>query len=289
MTTYRHDFWHAPDGAHLYYEVSGQPTGVPAILCDGLGCDGFAWRYLKPELALTRPVIHWHYRGHGLSRLPLTVEEYAIERFADDLAGLLDHLEVKSGVVFGHSMGVQVALEFARRHSQRVAGLVLLNGGYGHPLDTWHDGSALRIAFPKIRKLVEKFPSMARRLVTPLMSTELPIHIGLRFELNPLLAKREDLVPYFDHLARMDPLAFVRTLGALQEHTAWDHLPDIRVPTFIVGGERDTYSPGWISRRMADRIPTSELMMVADGSHVTPLERPREVNARVLDFIRQRV
>ena len=58
---------------------------------------------------------------------------------------------------------VQVALEFHRRHRARVKGLVLLCGSYGTPLDTWHDHTLLRVAFPFLLKTVERAPELARR------------------------------------------------------------------------------------------------------------------------------
>ncbi len=61
---FRQDFLTVPDGASLYYQVEGE--GEPGmVLCDGLGCDGFAWKYLAPYLQQRYRVLRWHYRGHG--------------------------------------------------------------------------------------------------------------------------------------------------------------------------------------------------------------------------------
>ena len=66
---FRQDYLTVPDGASLYYQVQGE--GEPGmVLCDGLGCDGFAWKYLTPYLEQRYRVLRWHYRGHGRSGLP---------------------------------------------------------------------------------------------------------------------------------------------------------------------------------------------------------------------------
>ena len=66
---FRQDFLTVPDGAALYYQVQGE--GEPGmVLCDGLGCDGFVWKYLAPYLGQSYRVLRWHYRGHGRSGLP---------------------------------------------------------------------------------------------------------------------------------------------------------------------------------------------------------------------------
>jgi pimeloyl-ACP methyl ester carboxylesterase len=287
MSYFRQDFLEIPDGGSLWFQVQGD--GEPsAVLCDGLGCDGFAWKYLLPALRDGHRVLRWHYRGHGQSGVPTDNTRIGMEFSCDDLLRLMDHAGLQRSVIFGHSMGVQIALEFHRRHSDRVAGLVLLCGSYGNPLDTWHDHSLLRKAFPFILKAIERNPKAARFLTSKLMS-ELPMQVSLRTELNKDLLAREDFWPYLQHLSKMDPVMFARTLDSLKDHSAWDHLPHIDVPTLVVGGEIDRFTPVWLSERMAHHIPRSEYLFVPGGSHTAPLERPALVNGRIHEFIKTRV
>ncbi|MHB8876467.1 MAG: alpha/beta fold hydrolase [Myxococcaceae bacterium] len=259
------------------------------VLCDGLGCDGFAWKYLAPELKNRYQVVRWHYRGHGKSPMPVKPEAIGVEQIVDDLERVILAAGASQAVVFGHSMGVQVALEFHRRHPARVLGLVLLCGSYGNPLDTFHDHTLLRSAFPYVREVIERYPGLSKRISTMVMKSELAVSFALRAELNPELMQREDMVPYFDHLAHMHPVAFVRTLDSLKDHSAWDHLAAIDVPTLVVGGERDKFTPVWLSRRMAEAIPTAEFVLVPGGSHTAPLERPELVGRTVRKFLNERI
>ena len=66
-------------------------------------------------------------------------------------------------------------------------------------------------------------------------------------------------------------------------------LPYVDVPTLVVGGEGDRFTPIWLSQRMAEFIPKAEYVYVPGGSHTAPLERPGLVNAAIDRFLRERV
>src|ERR1700758_3444959 len=76
------------DGTAIFYRVRG-PIDAPAVVfCDGIGCDGYVWKYLEPELKQHRTV-HWHYRGHGRTPPPRDPRRVDITDLADDLAAVL--------------------------------------------------------------------------------------------------------------------------------------------------------------------------------------------------------
>ncbi len=284
---FRQDFLNAPDGASLYFQICGQGNSA-VVLCDGLGCDGFAWKYLLPELKRSHRVLRWHYRGHGQSGVPPDRGRIGMGHNCDDLRLLMDAAGMEKAAIFGHSMGVQVALEFHRRHPDRVSALVLLCGSYGNPLDTVHDGAALKATFPFVRRAVERFPKLAATFARIVFRTEIALQLVVSMELNRELLRRNDIVPYFEHLARMDPVVFVRTLDSLAEHTTWDHLSRVDVPTLIISGERDRFTPSWLSQRMAQAVPGAEFMIVPQGSHTAPLEQPELVWRCVERFLQER-
>jgi pimeloyl-ACP methyl ester carboxylesterase len=270
------DFLQRPDGARIYYQVQGEGE-LTVVLNDGIGCDGFAWKYLLPRLRERCRVIRWHYRGHGVSGLPRDPFNVGMAQNCDDLLTILEATGTKSAVLMGHSMGVQVALELHRMEPSKVLGMVLICGSYGRPLHTFHDSTWLATAFPYIRQVVERFPIAARRLNEVLLGTELMVELSMAIELNSQLLKRGDFVPYFDHMRRMDPVVFFRTLQSLADHTAFDHLPEVDVPVLVIGGDKDRFTPPHLSRQMAKTIPGSLLLMVPKGTHCTPLEDPELV------------
>ena len=107
-------FFESFDGTKLRYSVTGAGD-VDFVLCDGIGCDGFIWRYLRPELEQRGRVIHLHMCAHGLSAVPENTENLDIRHLADDLSILLTGVRQSKTVILGHSMGVQVALELWHR------------------------------------------------------------------------------------------------------------------------------------------------------------------------------
>jgi pimeloyl-ACP methyl ester carboxylesterase len=288
---FHHDFLETPDGAEIYFEVQGpdRAEGPDVVLCDGLGCDGFVWRYLLPVLRRRHRILHWNYRGHGRSSLPPEPDRIGMQHTCDDLVQVMERVGFQDAVVFGHSMGVQVALEFHRQQSARVKGLALLCGSYGNPLDTFHDTNFMRHVLPLMRETVERYPEQARKGMHTFAKTEIPLAIAVRTEMNGELIHRTDVEAYFNHLARMTPLAFVRTLDSLAAHTALDHLPRVDVPALVIAGERDQFTPRWLSERMAKALPRAELLVIHDGTHTAPLERPELVNQRVERFLAERI
>jgi pimeloyl-ACP methyl ester carboxylesterase len=279
------------DETPIYYRVTGRRDGPAIILCDGIGCDGYVWKYLERELAQDHRVVHWHYRGHGRTPPPRDRKKVDIPDLADDLAGVLDAAvgEGQGAVLAGHSMGVQVCLEAYRRHKPRVNGLILLCGSYGTPLRTFKGKRTLEQVLPYVKFLVDRIPGMVARVWASVVPTELSYQIATRFELNGELIRREDFLPYLDHMAKIDVRLFIDMLAAAGRHSAKELLEHIDVPTMIVAGERDGFTPPHLSAEMHQLIRDSELFVVQAGSHTAPIERPAEVTERIAAFLRKKV
>lgn len=278
----------APDGTRIAWTSSG--AGAPPILLtDGIGCAGYVWRRLRPALARDRRVLHWNYRGHGASEPPRDPARATIGDCVADLLAVLDAAGEERAVLAGHSMGVQVALETHRRAPERVLGLVLLCGAPGRLLDTFHDSTVLRTALPWARLVLDRWPATARAGFRALVTADVAVDYALAFEVNRALLHREDLVPYFRDLSRVDPGLFVRLLSSAAEHDATDHLPEVQVPTLIVAGDRDSFTPMRLSVKMHEAIRGSELLVLPGGTHVAPLEHPELVEARLRAFLAARL
>lgn len=281
------------DGTRLFVrsrELEGAPPGsVRAFFCDGILCDGFIWKYLWNDLASILPLTHWHYRGHGRSAAPADDERIGIAAHAADLQAVRRSMGDPPAVLIGHSMGTQVILETLRRYPQNVRGLVLLCGSFGRVTSTFHGLPILDLLLPKLIDLVVKAPDVARAVwsrIPPEISLRLALRIG---ELNPEHINPDDILPYMRHMTHVDISMFLRMLRGAGEHSAWDFLPEVRVPVLVVAGERDTFTPPFLAREMARAIPGAELLVVPSGSHVAPIEQPTVVNTKVVQFVQERV
>src|SRR5690606_5351334 len=88
--------------------------------------------------------------------------------------------------------------------------------------------------------------------------------------------------------ADLDMKTYLRILELLGEHDATRTLDSVDVPTLVVAGDRDLFTPRSAAERMARRIPGSELLVVPGGTHYVCVEYPELVNLRFEKFFRER-
>jgi pimeloyl-ACP methyl ester carboxylesterase len=277
------------DGSPLFYESWGERGALaPVLFCDGIGCDGYVWRYLREDLG-PRFGLHPHYRGHGRTAPPRDAARVTIEDLADDIACVLDDALVDRAVLIGHSMGVQVALETYRRHASRVSGLVLVCGAPSHPLKTFRGSAMLEDLLPTIQKWIQRVPGVINRVTRTLLPTRLAYEVASRLEIRRELVEPADFMPYLEGMARIDARLFVAMLSAAGQHSAEDLLPQITVPVLVVAGGRDGFTPPERSRAMAEAISGAELLEIPNASHTAPIERPKLVDETVREFIDRRI
>jgi pimeloyl-ACP methyl ester carboxylesterase len=282
----------ASDGTRLVLRRWRGGSGAPLVLCDGLGCDGYVWRYVLERYAGQRPILHLQWRGHGQSDVPLDLGRLGLEVMVEDLSGAIEAEGLDDVVLLGHSMGVPVALECFRhrggRFAPRVRGLSLMCGMFENPIATWHGSPLPDLPRPLgnvlMALLFEPFTDNVLRRWTRLqrtwsrfVRTDFAYRATIHGELNPTLIQEQDFRPYLYHLARMDMRVFAQIARAMRAHSARDVLPRIDVPTLVVGGARDKFAPPWIAETMAREIPEADLLLLVEGSHCAPLEQPRLV------------
>ncbi len=267
------------DGTKIRYESKGD--GLTLVLVDGIGCDGYVWNYLTRDLGERCRTIHLHYRGHGTSDMPQDTNFLTIEDLADDIAYVLDDDEVEDAILVGHSVGCQVIFEFAQRHPDRCTGLVPMCGGYGHPLKTFHDNRVLDTLFPFLYPLFVLTPWVPQALWRRLVPTQLAYAIATNFEVNGRMINYDDFMPYLKFIGAIDLRMFAKMLDFAARHTAEDFLPLLDIPTLIIAGEKDTFTPLYLQEKMNALISGSELLIVPQGSHTAPIEMPQLVNLRL--------
>ena len=284
------------DGTHIAYTLlgtakRGQPT---IVLCAGYVCPDNFWKYLAPALARKYRVLVWNYRGSGASGSPrepgyrarnYTADDFTMEKYARDLKEILDHEGMNDIVVIGHSMGVQVCLESYRLMPERVKAIVSVTGPYASPLRTFYNSTLMPRIFPVGRFVMSLFPRPMNVLWRAVFKSGLPHPGAIRLGALGPKAKAEDMRPYYDHMAELDPLIMMKMIQGMHLHSAEDILRNIAAPTLVIVGDRDNFTPPWLGRVMASRIPVAELVVVPGGTHGTIIEEPKMVNKAILDFL----
>lgn len=122
-------------------------------------------------------------------------------------------------------------------------------------------------------------------MIRPLLESPLAWTVARNFGLvDPYYCKREDLLPYLRHLSGLDLRIFFRNVLMMNEHDAWEVLPNVRVPTLVIAAEKDAFTPVWLSRKMAGMIPGADYLVLADGSHAALIEQPETILHRMDRF-----
>lgn len=135
MSIRKHGYFQRPDGVRLHYTVQGK--GHPLLLLHGLAVNAdLNWRYCGWLRILARryQVITLDLRGHGRSSKPLQAGQYGLE-MVQDVAALLDHLQVDKFHLAGYSLGGFISLKVCALYPQRVARAALLASGWVDPAD----------------------------------------------------------------------------------------------------------------------------------------------------------
>lgn len=274
------------DRTRLAYSLRGVEGGPLVVLCDGISCDGFAWRYLGPWLDRHFRVLHVQYRGHGSSGVPRDPGAVTLPVLARDLDEVMTRLELDGpGIFIGHSMGVQVILEMAWRFPTRVRAGILLCGSGGRVLDTFNNSDLAARLLPRVRVVADRHRAWVGRALRTVMPTELAFLVAGFTEINRELVRREDFMPYLEHFSTMPPDLFARMLEDAAWRTAYPFLPHLRQPMVLIAAERDGFTPARMCRRLADALPECEFHLLAGTTHTAPIEVPERMERLIDGFL----
>lgn len=277
------EFVTMPDGTAIWCHAEGE--GPVLVLCNGYVCTTQYWPRFVEEFSQHFTVVQWDYRSHGYSGVPEDRRTQRIPQYAQDLALVMDHLGIPSAVVVGHSMGVQVMLEFTARFPARVRGLVGLCGTYKSPFAAISDARALHRAIDAVAVGALRIEPAFWPVMKRLLRTELAISVSFRVGANRDLCPREYLEQLFAHVTAMDGRATIEAFRGMTGYSAAELLPTIRVPTLIVAGGMDGAATPALSRQMSQQIQGAELEIYPDCSHLAMIERTAEVHGRIRRFL----
>jgi pimeloyl-ACP methyl ester carboxylesterase len=181
----------------LWFTDSGDGPGVadpPLLLVHGWTCDSHDWSFQLDAFEAAHRVLAVDLRGHGRSSAPL--EDYTAQRYAADLAEMLERLEVGQVVVIGHSLGASVAAALAVEHPHLVRGMVSVEPAYGQDESTveWMRQAAVRFGDIEGNALAAQLQAGTEPLAPPWLRTW---HRRRTLGMNPALLKQTFWDMYF--------------------------------------------------------------------------------------------
>jgi len=250
--------------------VLDEGAGPPLLLVHGFPLDHTLWQNQMAPLAANYRVIAPDLRGIGGSS-PIGPEAVAMADFADDLAQLLDALNIQEPVHYcGLSMGGYIAWEFWRRHLTRLRSLILC--------DTKAAGDT-----PETKATREKWATdVLREGMGAVEDILLPKLLG-----PSTIQQQPDAVALTRHMlqnTRRETFAAGQRGMALR-HDMQSFLGEVRLPTLLIVGIEDAISPPAEMAEMAKAIPGSRLEMIPGVGHLTPLEAPAAFTSTVREFL----
>jgi len=252
---------------NLFVEDLG--SGVPLLLIHGFPLNREIWRPQIETFSATARVIALDLRGHGQS--PPTGGPYSMDLLADDCADVLEVLKVDQPVVVcGHSMGGYVSFAFYRRHSEKVAGLILAATRSGA------DSDEAKINRDKSAQGIEIHGTQ------PVIDSMLPIIMAPQtyLERPELVTRVRDIMSQTSASGMISAL-----LGMKTRSDSTPTLGQINVPTLIIHGADDQIIPLSDSEDMQSMIPDSQLDVIPDAGHLPNLEQDQLFNQPVKNFL----
>ncbi len=249
----------------LHYQIIGD--GEPLLFIHGLGSSARDWQEQVDFFSKKYQVILVDVRGHGLSDKP--PGPYSIPQFSDDIAGLINSLELDRLHVVGLSMGGMIAYQMAVDHSDLLKSMTAVNCNpefvtrtMGDKIRTWQRFAVVRLfGMKKIGKII------AKRLF-----------VGPEYEdFRKLFAER---------WAENDPKAYLNSMHAIVGWSVVDKLSQIQCPVLVLASELD-YSPVSEKEAYMESLSNGKLVVIEKARHALPKEMPDIFNKAVESFLTQ--
>ena len=250
----------------LAYTDTG--LGQPVVLLHGYPFNRSLWNEQVNALSNSFRVITPDLRGLGES--DATQGPATMDRMAQDVAALLDHLDISRAAIGGLSMGGYVVLAFYKQFPSRVRSLILADTRA--QADT-EEGKQTR--FQQAEKaLAEGMAGIADSMLPKLLTPE-------------TVSKRPDVVKRVRDmmLKTKSEGAAGALLGMAEREDQTPLLSQISCPTLILVGREDSITPVADSEKMHREIAGSRLVVIENAAHVSNLERTDQFNEELMKFL----
>jgi pimeloyl-ACP methyl ester carboxylesterase len=246
-----------PDSRLWYWDTGGQ--GVPIVLLHPATGSALIWGYQQPVFAKAGyRVIAYSRRGYYNSA-PFDKSNPGIG--SEDLRHLADVLGLKRFHVLASAAGGSIASDFAFSYQDRLLSLTISSNAFGV-----RDGEIAKAAAFIRPKGFEQLPAEFRE-IGPSYRAANPEGVKAWIEL--------------EHKALIGPEVGQTRKNEIKQAS----LKELKLPTLLIAGSADLYTPPSISRMIAAEIPNSRLVLIPESGHSTYWEQPEIFNRAVLDFI----
>lgn len=275
------------DGTSIYYEIRGE--GEPLILVYGIACLMNHWHHQIEFFSKKYQVITFDLRGHQKSNPVVNLSELTMDSLSQDLLGLMDHLKIKKAHAMGHSFGVPILINSYRLQPERFKSFTFINGFAKNPIKGMFGLDVVEPFYRFVRQQYKTQPDLWNSLWKVAIDNPMSMTIAaLAGGFNLRLTQFKDIEVYMRGVARLNLQVFLDLFESLMNYDGEVTLPDIKIPTLVLSGERDMVTPLKFQTHMKDLIPDSEFVLVPYGSHCTQLDFPEYTNLKLEKFLEEK-
>ena len=235
------------NGIQFHYALDGDPSKLVLVLVNMASANLTTWEPVMDALLENFQILRFDIRGTGKSG-SRSDDEFTFSHYADDLAAIMDALDIQKAFVLGVAYGARTAVRFALRHEDRLIALGLFDVALTPPVDQADQ-----------RKLA-------------LQARQMLVDAG-----EPELARRKSWRFYENH----DTARKAHTAHTRESDTS-ERLRHLEVPVLVVCGRQDMNLTE--ARRIAAAIPHSEFHIMEMTGHGSPFFRPALFASLVTDF-----
>jgi len=252
----------------LYYELHGSGDEV-IVLNNGVIASTATWAYQLPALVPHYRVLLYDMRGQGRSQKWTAGQaDYTWETHADDLAALMDALEIPAAHIGGISYGGELTLVFALRYPQRCRCLIVAD--------------AVSHVDPYLRAVIQAW-------ILALQTGDHETFYRSTWFWNfseSFFGKQYDLLLSRVEAAKnLDLPSVVQLCQCFNTLDITSRLGEIRHPTCVIVGEKDILKPVHYSKTIAQAVPNAEFHILPGAGHASFWESAAEFNSIVLGFL----
>lgn len=287
------NYFYTSDGIRIFYNTNFHHNEIDSnrpvlILIYGLLCNNNHYKFQIPyfEKHGFQILIH-DYRFHYASSQEGDIETCNFPNITKDLHELLAQLNIKKSIFVGHSMGVNICLEHSRRYPEDMSGQVLISGTVVPPQDVMFDSNMVDIISPYLKNFTDKYPALFKSFWRNSFKNPIIQYIIFDGGFNKKQVEIEFIQLYMKKISELPEILFFHLLKIMHDHDIINHLETIRIPTLVIGGDKDKIIPNYLQRILTTHLPVSELYIVKDGSHVPQADFPDLINQRIFRFTKK--
>jgi pimeloyl-ACP methyl ester carboxylesterase len=171
--------------------------------------------------------------------------------------------------------------ELCRRHAERVAGIVAINGVSGRPFRTILSLQFVERVIPVLLRMVKAQADLVGRAAGMVAGSDALISMMKRFGMVSRTLDEDAFRDVAVGFRTIDWRIYSDLLDRLNQHDAEDVLASITAPTAIITGDKDILTPPATAERIHRAIPGSRLHVIKGGTHYTPVEYPAVVRDEI--------